>query len=755
MEVEGWILDAHPGAAGEMVVWIKTASGETVRLADRWQNAIYVSADHRYDLEWLEQKKPVQSYLASSYFVRKREHVFDYEEREVLKLVLRRAEDAERLAKVVEASAEFGYYRIYNADLLPEQAYFIEKELFPLAHVRAETVGEIVRWRILDTVEAEDYELPPLRKAVLRVEANGRPIPRFTDPIRRITVFADNRTAEISDGVETDKLLALVDTVREMDPDLLFIEKGDEFTTHYLAERASVHGILDRLILSRDPVPLRRLANRGTSYFAYGRILHTPTSHRLYGRINLDAENHFVFEQCGLDGLFEVARLCRMPLHKGSRASIGKCLSSLQFHIARKDNLLIPWKPTRAEVPKTGRTLLTGDRGGFIFEPRMGVYEQVGELDFTSLYPFIMTQYNISAETVLCRCCRDSPVRVPDVDYNICQRRRGVIPRSLELILRKRISYKQRKKETEDPERKRIFSARVDALKGILVCSFGYLSYRNAKFGLIDCHIAVCAYARKILLETMRIAERRGFEVMHGIVDSIWVRKPRAKREDFLELCKEIEREIGLPIAFEGIYKWIAFLPSRMHEAVPVLNRYFGVFEDDTMKVRGIEVRRRDTVKLVADCQREILELFSVADTVEGVRALVPQALQILRSYVDSIRSGRVPLTDLVITNTLSKNFNEYASSIAQAAAVKQLADEGLELMAGQSVSYVITRFQSRVPREKVRPVELLDPSVRYDKKRYVELLIRGVSTILQPFGFDEEQLSEYVFGSESWVLSG
>src|SRR3990172_2406403 len=101
VEVEGWILDAHPGAAGGMVVWIKTASGETVRLADRWQNAIYVSADHRYDLEWLEQKKPVQSYLASSYFVRKREHVFDYEEREVLKLVLRRGGGAGGLGEGV------------------------------------------------------------------------------------------------------------------------------------------------------------------------------------------------------------------------------------------------------------------------------------------------------------------------------------------------------------------------------------------------------------------------------------------------------------------------------------------------------------------------------------------------------------------------------------------------------------------------------------------------------------------------------
>ncbi|HEY4673216.1 MAG TPA: DNA polymerase domain-containing protein [Nitrososphaerales archaeon] len=732
-----------------MVVWIKTRNGESIRFVDKWQNSIYVSADSKTALEWLARHGRIQPYIASTEFVRKREHVFDYDEREVLKLVLKRAEEAERLAKIVEGCSGYGDFRIYNADILPAQAYFIEKNIFALALVKAEKVGETISWKLLDFIEAEEYELPPLKKAILRVEVNAsRAIPKFSDPIRKITIFADE-TVEIEEGDERSKLLSLVEAVKKLDPDLLFIEKGDAFTTHYLAERASVNGILSKLILSRDPIPLRILQKRGTSYFVYGRIMHTPTSHQLYGRINLDSDNFFAFEEAGLDGLFEVARLCRMPLHKGSRASIGKCLSSMQFAIAHEDNLLIPWKPTRAEVPKTGRVLLAGDRGGFIYEPKIGVHEYVGEIDFTSLYPYIMVKYNISAETVLCKCCKDSKIRVPDVNYNICEKRKGIIPKSLQLMLKKRVSHKEKRNKTDDPELKRRYGSRVDALKGIGVCSFGYLSYRNAKFGLIDCHIAVCAFARKILLETATIAERRGFEVVHGIVDSLWVKKPRAEKEDFEDLRREIEDEIGLPISFEGIYKWIAFLPSRMHEDVPVLNRYFGVFEDDRMKLRGIELRRRDTIKLVADCQRDILETFTFAEDAEGVRNLLPEAIRILKSYVELIRDGKIPLNDLIIVNSLSKNFNEYTSNISQAAAVKLLAEEGLELMAGQSVSYVITKFKSRNPREKVRPVQLLNTSIKYDKERYVELLVRGVASILQPFGYDERQLAD-IAGSGS-----
>lgn len=727
-----------------MIVWIKKADGKSIRLTDRWSGAVYVSTDSRASLDYLTRRSDIQSFTASSEYVLKREHVFDYHEREVLKLVLRNANDAEKLAKTVERCTGPEEYRIYNADLLPGQVYFIEKDLFPLAKVRAVKDGDTIQWTLLDSNMAADYELPPLRKAHLKVDVDSSgAIPKFTDPIERVKIATDGQTIEVAEGTEKEKILETVRVVAEIDPDLLFVENGDDFTTHYLAERAHVNGISERLVLSRDPVPIRRLTKRGTSYWAYNRVMHTPSSHRLYGRINLDAENFFVYSECGLDGLFEVVRLCRMPIHKGSRASIGKCLSSMQAYVAFKDNLLIPWKPTRAEVPKTGRTLLLGDRGGFIYEPKVGVHENVGEIDFSSLFPFIMKRYNISAETVLCRCCPDSKERVPDVGYNLCDNRRGVIPRSVDTLVYKRMLYKRLKNETHDPALKRVYASRVEALKGLGVCTFGYLSYRNAKFGLIDCHISVCAFARKILLDTARIAERRGFEVIHGIVDSLWVRKPRAKREEFEALCREIEEEIGLPLSFEGIYRWVAFLPSRMHRDVPVLNRYFGVFQDGSMKFRGIEARRRDTIKLVSDCQKEMLELFATAQDIEGVKVLLPRAIEIFQRYVYPIRSGDVPLSDLIIVNGLSKNWNEYGTNLPHVSAIKQLAEEGLELLAGQSVSYVVTNYRSKVQEERVRPVELLDESVRYDKKRYTEILVRGVASILEPFGVRKEELYE------------
>lgn len=164
----------------------------------------------------------------------------------------------------------------------------------------------------------------------------------------------------------------------------------------------------------REKAAMKKPARDGTSYFSYGKIHFKPSSATLRGRVRIDSSNSFSIKETGMHGLYEVTRTCRMPLHTSSRASIGKCLSSLQFYQAAKNDMLIPWKPDLAEHFKTYGELLVADRGGFIFEPRIGVFEGVAEFDFASLYPSIMHQKNISAETVRCACCPDSKRRVPE-----------------------------------------------------------------------------------------------------------------------------------------------------------------------------------------------------------------------------------------------------------------------------------------------------------------------------------------------------
>jgi DNA polymerase elongation subunit (family B) len=271
--------------------------------------------------------------------------------------------------------------------------------------------------------------------------------------------------------------------------------------------------------------------------------------------------------------------------------------------------------------------------------------------------------------------------------------------------------------------------------------AIGYLGFKNARFGKIDAHIATCAFARSVLKKAVGIAESKGFGLVHGIVDSMWLKKHGATIEEYEQVCEEIEDELDFPISFEGRYKWIVFLNSRLDPRVPVLNRYYGLFEDGTLKVRGIDLRRRDAPEIARKCQTDMLAVFSEANNSYEFRMLIPKALKVLEGYVSLLRNGRVPIQDLAIEKNLSRTPNEYTSQVLQAIAAKRLTEEGKEIHAGQHIGYIITRNKSSIPENRALPAELADQDTTYDSERYVELLRLSAMNLL-PSGYDIESLT-------------
>ena len=727
----GWILDLHPGKPGEIVVWIKREGGEVVRLVDRWSPSIFIGTDNKADFD-----VPLHT-LRDDFIwtrtVQKRESVTDAGTSQVIEARLKDARKAQQVAGRIERLGPFGTFRLYNADIPPGQSYLYERDLFPLAYCEVEQKGGTLRWELKDDVWAYDYVLPDLRKVKVEVDiAKQGKLPHFTDRIEGISLESDSGKVEVGGHSEADRLLELVAMVREADPDFILTNDGDTFLFPYLIKRAEANGIGAELVLDRDGVSLRLPSKGGTSYFSYGRIHYKPSAVKLCGRVHIDVNTSFAYSEAGFDGLFELSRICRMPLHTSSRASIGKALSSLQFYHASKIDLLIPWKPTLVEHFKDRNELLMADRGGFIFEPKVGVHENVGELDFSALYPNIMYRKNISAETVRCACCPDSGNRVPELGWNVCEKRDGIIPLAIKIIVEKRLRYKELKLTAKGADYDR-YNARQAALKWLGVTTFGYLGFNNAKFGRIDAHIAVCAWDRKILLDTARIAERRGFEVMHCIIDSLWVQKKGAAGDDYLELKKEIEVETGFATSFEGIYKWVVFLPSKAEPNIPVLNRYFGVYQTGDLKVRGIEARRHDTPLALARCQMEILKALAKADTTAEAKAKIPECIEIFLRHAGALARHDVPASELAFSTNLSKAPEEYATMTVQHAAIKRLAGEGATLHAGEGIRYVVTDYKGKDSKRAI-PSDMINDQTKYDSERYIVLLAETCSSVLEPF---------------------
>jgi len=726
----GWILDLYH-KPGQMIIWIKKTDGNHVRLTDPWKPRIHIGGNYRDLLELACQPE-----IANSHFVEKYEKAGDKEKSRVLEVEVDGDREAADLAKKIQKTSRYSKFRFYDIDIPSPQMYLYHKDLFPLALIEAEETSSGVQWTLQDSRESVDYQIPPLKTVKLQVNTKKtRRIRGFEDELASVQIDGDSGSLTIDSGDESEKILGLIEAFQVEDPDVVVTEGGDSFIFPYLARRSQENRILDKLILGRDPSPLHVYEVQGHSYFSYGKILYRETAARLLGRLHVDQHNAFISADCGLTGLFEVSRTCIMPIQRASRATIGTNMTSLQLYHAIKQDVLIPWNKNQPEEWKDGNELVVADRGGFIYEPEYGIHDHIGELDFTSLYPKIMWQKNLSGETVKCSCCPDSTNRVPELDYNICQRWTGIVPLSLEILLTKRATYKTRKKEARDDFEKSLYDQRQSALKWILVCSFGYLGFKNARFGKIDAHIATCAFSRKVLKQAVAIAEAHGFQLVHGIVDSMWLRKPSATAEEYEELCSEISRELNLPISFEGIYKWVVFLNSKIDPRVPVLNRYYGIFQDGTLKVRGIDLRRHDTPGIVRQCQEEMLGVFSEANNSSEFKLLIPKALKVLERYAILLRKRKVPLEDLVIEKNLSKDPGEYTHKVPQAIAARHLVKEGGTVHAGQRVNYILTHDWAGVPEKLALPPELADENTVYDSERYIDLLCSSATNLLLPMG--------------------
>jgi DNA polymerase II len=536
-------------------------------------------------------------------------------------------------------------------------------------------------------------------------------------------------------------LISLQAKIKQHDPDLILTKHGDTWLFPMLRQHSAKTEI--PFNASRDsqrPYVLKR----ARSYFTYGMVLHRGEQTYLNGRWHIDVKNALMFNEYDMDGVLEQARVTGMPVQEMARRSPGAGITAMQMITALQRNVMVPFTKQQAEYVKSARTLLRSDKGGLVFQPQIGLHTDVVEIDFVSMYPSIISLFNISPETVKQESSPIADARVsvvPELGMRIDQTKRGLLPETLQPILEKRIALKtQLASLTKRDCRCRSLKSRSAALKWLLVVAFGYAGYKRARFGRIEAHEAITAYSREAMLLAKEAAEALGYEVVHMYVDGLWLKRKGIKTKTAVQpLLDEIERRTGLPIALEGFYKWIAFLPSKMDARIPVPNRYFGAFEDGALKVRGIEMRRHDTPLFITDIQQCVLgQLASASD----MTACLDNVITIIRSRLHALRTRQIDPQTLLVSQILSRPLEEYAVSSPAASAVKQLQEAGKLRFPGQRIQFIWT-----IGNPGVYAWDLpgsINPAT-IDVERYTELVLRAMTTILQPWGIQRAWLAESV----------
>ena len=192
-----------------------------------------------------------------------------------------------------------------------------------------------------------------------------------------------------------------------------------------------------------------------------------------------------------------------------------------------------------------------------------------------------------------------------------------------------------------------------------------------------------------------------------------------------------------------------------MHPNIGVLNRYYGVMESGKLKVRGLEVRKRDTPRFVYNAQMEMINVFSAANNSKEFMQKIPQALDVVKAYRQKLLNGEVPIEDLIISKHLSKNPKHYKQHVSQVIAAEQLIKEGSEVHAGNSVKFVFTHSDHKHHERRVKAAELIDKGVEPDTKKYLMLLYSSAANMLSFNGYTTASIREAVRKQNQMSLLG
>ena len=679
--------------------WVRTADGAVSSIDQTYRPSLYATSPSGLEAlgERLSQRHDVESVSVEKWRTGFRE-----DERDVLRVDLTSIDRIRSVATWIRSTGLAGENRCFNVDFSPQFRYCLETNVDP-------TPTQELHSCVLDVRESDLVELP-----LTNLTVNGE------------MIIGEPRTL----------LSSLSVRLEESDPDVLILSTANIVPALYeMADKLDVEFDLGR------KSGYEKLAGAST-FESYGNVGHSPARYTVPGRVIIDRSNTFLYHESNISGCLDLVSRSFKPLEELAWASIGNVLTAIQVREALRRSVLVPWNSWRHEFFKPMATLHEADRGGFTFAPDVGVHENVHELDFSSLYPNIIVTRNVSPETVQCACHRHRS-DVPGIGYSICDER-GYLCDVLEPLIEDRDAIKTELRECDDPDRCEVLEGESAAIKWILVSCFGYQGFSNAKFGRIECHETINAYAREILLDAKETLEANGWCIKHGIVDSLWVTPiDEQPQTPLTAVAAEITANAGIRLEYEAAYDWIAFVPQRTSNR-GALTKYFGRKKNGDYKYRGIECRQRSTPEFIENAQKELIAVF---DDLRDPTVVCGRLAQLRNRLIE----GKVYPENLVTSIRVSKDLNEYRQRTTTVAALERAKALGLTRSPGQTIEYVVTD-NDKSSRDRVRLAS--ENPATYDSAYYDQLLLRAAASVLAPLGWSTEHIKQHLSSTHDLSLS-
>ena len=127
-------------------------------------------------------------------------------------------------------------------------------------------------------------------------------------------------------------------------------------------------------------------------------------------------------------------------------------------------------------------------------------------------------------------------------------------------------------------------------------------------------------------------------------------------------------------------------------------------------------------------------------------------ALNIVQKIIKNIRDKKFDIDDLILSNKLSRNLEDYVAIGPQVAAGRLMAERGEDVGPGTIVKYIITEGNSKLVRDRVKLSDTVSID-EIDEDYYINKQVIGATyKILELFGYTEDQIRGLNTELDQWL---
>ncbi|VDM31578.1 unnamed protein product [Hydatigera taeniaeformis] len=365
--------------------------------------------------------------------------------------------------------------------------------------------------------------------------------------------------------------------------------------------------------------------------------------------------------------------------------------------------------------------------GGLVLDPKVGFYDTyVLVLDFNSLYPSIIQEFNLcfstmersffaakdpsdsnttslDLHTVLRFQATNEDTYVSELIASVTQqdgtkalqqhlpisRSPGILPSEVRRLVESRKEVKKliaaasAVADATNAAAVAQWNIRQQALKITANSVYGCLGFSASRFCARNLAALVTGLGRALLVNTKELVENMKLEVIYGDTDSIMVNTNSTDLSSALAIGDKVKHEVNrryrlVELDIDGVFAAMLLLAKKKYAALVVEHPFQYVewlrqqqplqqtlpLPPTKMEMKGLDIVRRDWCRLAVEVGKFcVTTLLSGCTTSE---AAIEQIHERLRTVAEQVRNGSIPKTNFVITKMLTKNPEDYPDAKSQ-----------------------------------------------------------------------------------------